>query len=119
MYYAMIGLLGLAAGVYSGLFGLGGAAIVVPALVLIFKFNQQTAQGTSLAMLLPPIGILAVMKYWQSGNIKITVAAVLAATFIIGAAIGAHYAVQIPEGLMKKLFGGALVALGLLMAFGK
>ncbi len=115
MHLLLYGLLGIAAGVFSGLFGLGGGAIVIPALVFLFGFSQQSAQGTSLAMFLPPIGLLAVIRYWQAGFINIPVAVVLAATFFIGAAVGAHYAVGLPEVLLKRVFGGVLAIIGIFM----
>lgn len=116
MNFIGLAILGTTAGVFSGLFGLGGASIVIPALVFIFGFSQQSAQGTSLAMLLPPIGLLAVWKYWQSGYVKFGTAAILAATFFIGAALGAHFAVGLPEVLMKRIFGIALALIGIFMA---
>lgn len=119
MQLVFLGLLGAAAGIISGLFGIGGAIIVIPVLVYLFGFNQQTAQGTSLAMLLPPIGLLAAWRYWQAGNVNITAAIVLAVTFFLFAALGAHFAVQIPQLFMKRLFGGALVAIGILMIWGR
>ncbi len=114
-----LGLLGTIAGIVSGLFGIGGAIIVVPALVFLFGFSQHQAQGTSLAMLLPPIGLLAVWKYWQAGHVNLTVAILLAATFFIGAWGGAHFAVHVPQLLMKRLFGGGLILIGISMAMGK
>jgi uncharacterized membrane protein YfcA len=82
-------LLGLAIGVISGMLGIGGGALVIPALVLIFHFTQQRAIGTSLAMLLPPIGIFAVWKYWKAGMVDWPAAMTLAVTFAVGALIGA------------------------------
>jgi len=82
-------LLGLAIGVISGMLGIGGGALVIPALVLIFGFTQQRAIGTSLAMLLPPIGIFAVWKYWKAGMVDWPAAMTLAVTFAVGALIGA------------------------------
>ena len=82
-------LLGLAIGVISGMLGIGGGALVIPALVLIFHFSQQRAVGTSLAMLLPPIGIFAVWKYWKAGMVDWPAAMTLAVTFAVGALIGA------------------------------
>lgn len=117
MHFIFIGLLGAAAGIFSGFFGLGGAVLIVPALVYFFGFSQHDAQGTSLAMLLPPIGLLAAWRYWQQGHVNITIALILALGFILGAALGANFAVQIPHTLMKKLFGGAITAIGLFMIF--
>ena len=115
MNYFFLGILGASAGVMSGLFGIGGAVLVIPALVFLFGFEQQMAQGTSLAMLLPPIGLLAAWRYWKSGYVEIGVALVLALTFFVGAALGAHFAVQIPQALMKRIFGGFITLIGLFM----
>ena len=115
MNYYLLGLLGAAAGVFSGLFGIGGAILIIPALVYFFGFEQQMAQGTSLAMLLPPIGLLAAWRYWQAGQVKIGVAVVMAIAFFLGAAIGAHFAVQIPQALMKRIFGGVIASIGIFM----
>jgi len=117
MHLIFLAILGAAAGVFSGLFGLGGAVIIIPALVFIFGFKQQSAQGTSLAMLLPPIDLLAVWRYWKSGFVDLKVAAILAAAFFVGAALGAHFAVGLNEGLMGRLFGGALILIGAVMIF--
>lgn len=119
MQLFLIGILGIASGLVSGFFGIGGAVIVIPALVFGFGFSQQTAQGTSLAMLLPPIGLLAAWRYWQAGHVNIKAAIILAAAFFIAAAVGAHFAVSIPQALLRRLFGAALVAIGLLMALGR
>lgn len=115
MQYIMLGLLGAVAGIFSGLFGLGGAVIVVPVLVFLFGFEQHMAQGTSLAMLLPPIGALAVWRYWQSGHVRLPVAIVMAMAFFAGGALGAHFAIGIPQPLMKRLFGAAMTAIGIFM----
>lgn len=109
--------LGACAGIVSGLFGVGGAVVVVPALVYLFGFSQHDAQGTSLAMLLAPIGILATWRYWHAGHVNIPAAIAMAAAFVLFAALGAHFAVNIPQLLMKRLFGGALVAIGAFMIF--
>ena len=115
MHPILLGVLGAFSGVFAGFFGIGGAVIVIPALVYLFGFNQQTAQGTSLAMLLPPIGLLAAWRYWKAGHVDLTAAVILAACFFVFAAVGAHFAVQLPQHLMKRLFGGALAAIGIFM----
>ena len=112
-------ILGALAGIVSGLFGIGGAVLVVPALVYFFKYPQHMAQGTSLAMLLPPFGLLAVMKYWQAGQVQVKPALILAATFMLGTYLGAAFAVNVPELLMKRLFGGFLILIGVLMLSGR
>ena len=78
-------LIGLAIGALSGIVGIGGGVLVIPALVLFFGFTQQKANGTSLAMLLPPIGILAVINYARAGTINWAFAALLACGFVFGA----------------------------------
>lgn len=119
MMTLLLCLLGVSAGLISGLFGIGGAILVVPALVYFFKYPQQMAQGTSLAMLLPPIGLFAVMRYSQAGQIHLKPALILAFTFMISAYFGANFAVELPELLMKRLFGGLLILIGLLMVSGR
>lgn len=118
MSYVLFALLGGVIGVVSGLFGIGGAVLMVPALVLIFHFSQHEAQGTSLAVLLPPIGVLAVWRYWQAGFVRLVPALIIAAAFILGAALGAHFAIAIPPAIMKRLFGGLLIVLGGMMLLG-
>ena len=115
MQFTLLAVMGSFAGIFAGFFGLGGAVIIVPALVFLFGFNQHEAQGTSLAMLLPPIGLLAVWRYWQEGYVNPKVAIILAIAFFIGAAFGAHFAVQLPHALMKKLFGASLILIGIFM----
>jgi uncharacterized membrane protein YfcA len=111
--------LGLVAGVLSGLIGLGGGFIVVPALVFLFGFSQHQAQGTTLALLVPPIGILAAMTYYKQGFVDIKVAAFIAAGFIVGSLFGSRYAMSLSSETLGKVFGVALVVIGLKMAFGK
>lgn len=118
MQYMLYAALGATAGVASGIFGIGGAVIIIPALVFFFGFSQHTAQGTSLAMLLPPIGVLAAYRYWQGGNVKIGIALLMAAAFMIAAYGGAQIAEHIPAPLMKKVFGGGLMCIGLIMIIG-
>ena len=111
--------LGAAAGIVSGLLGLGGAIIVIPVLVYCLGYNELTAQGTSLAMLLPPIGLLATWRYWKSGHVDFTAAFILAVSFFIFSYFGASMAVKIPEILMKRIFGAGILAAGLLMILEK
>jgi uncharacterized membrane protein YfcA len=112
-------LLGLMAGVFSGLFGIGGVTILVPAMVYLAKVNQHQAQGTALAALLPPVGILAVLQYWQRGNVKVPQAAFICAGFFIGGLLGAYFAQGIPSPLLRKLFGWFLLLISLKMIMGK
>lgn len=99
---------GLAAGILSGLVGVGGGIIVVPALVFFLGFTQQQAQGTSLGLLLLPVGILAVMNYYNKGQIDIRVVGIMAVTFIIGGWFGSKWALSLPEVTVKKIFAVVL-----------
>ena len=112
-------LLGLAAGVLSGFIGIGGGILIVPALVLIFGFSQQQAQGTSLAILLPPVGILAAWTYYQHGFVDIKVALVIVAGFVVGGWVGARYATSLSNEVLGKAFGVVLMIIGLKMFIGK
>jgi len=112
-------LLGLVAGVLGGMFGIGGATILVPALVFIFGLTQHQAQGTSLAALLPPVGILAVLHYYSAGNVKFSIAGFICIGFLIGGLIGANLAHSVPDPLLKRLFGFYLLFIALNMVFAK
>lgn len=115
----MIGLLllGLVAGYFSGLVGIGGGVIIVPALVLLFGFSEHTAQGTTLALLIPPIGILAVMTYFQRGYVDIKTAAIICVGFVLGGFFGGKMAVALPESVLRKVFAVMLMLLGAKMFF--
>ncbi len=112
-------LLGLVAGVASGLVGIGGGIIIVPALVFIFKFSQHQAQGTTLALMIPPIGILAAWTYYRAGYVDLKVAALICIGFVIGGYFGAKVASIIPDLALEKIFGVVLVITGLYMIFWK
>lgn len=108
-------LIGFTAGVLSGLVGIGGGIIVVPALVLILGFSQQEAQGTSLGLLLLPIGILAVINYYNQGYIDVKVVAIMCLAFIIGGWAGSKLALQLPELTLKRIFAILLFYTGIKM----
>jgi uncharacterized membrane protein YfcA len=110
-------LIGLLAGGLSGFLGIGGATIMIPALLFIYHTSQHLAQGTSIAALLLPVGILAVVKYWQNGNVNITFAALIALGFFLGAYLGAVYAQPMPDVILKRLFAGYLIVIALQMLF--
>jgi len=112
-------ILGLSAGIFSGFLGLGGGAIVIPALVYLFGFSQRLAQGTTLAMMIPPIGLLAAIKYYSQGDVKINAAAFMCAGFLVGGLIGAQLVYKIPDLVLKKCFGAFLFLISLKMLFGK
>ncbi|MBU1912474.1 MAG: sulfite exporter TauE/SafE family protein [Candidatus Omnitrophica bacterium] len=112
-------LIGLVSGMSSGFFGIGGAVILIPALIYIFKFSQHLAQGTALAALLLPVGMLAVIKYYKSGDVNIKVALFVAFGFIIGGFIGATLMQGIPNLVLKKMFAVMLLFISMYMLFGK
>jgi len=108
-------LIGLAAGILSGLVGVGGGIIVVPALVFALGFTQQQAQGTSLGLLLLPIGIFAVINYYKQGYIDIRVVVIMSIAFIIGAYLGSKFALTLPEKTVKRIFAIILFWAGIKM----
>lgn len=108
-------LLGLITGIFSGLIGIGGAIIIIPALVLLFGLSQHTAQGTTLALMVPPIGLLAAWTYYKAGFVDFKIAALICAGFFFGGLIGALFATEIPEQLLRKIFGLVLLAASLRM----
>ena len=110
-------ILGTVAGYLSGLIGIGGGVIIVPALILFFGFNQYRAQGTTLALLVPPIGILAVWNYYRNGFVDIKTAAVICAGFFIGGYLGSVAAISISQDLLRKIFAAVLIILGIRMFF--
>ena len=101
--------LGVIAGMLSSIVGIGGGIVIVPVLVFVFAMSQKMAQGTSLAMLLPPIGPFAVLNYYKSGYIDVKVAAILIVSFIVGSYFGSKLALNIEEALLKKIFGVVLM----------
>ena len=108
--------LGLLAGVCGGFLGIGGGTIIIPFLVFVAGFTQHQAQGTTLALMIPPIGLLAAIRYYQDGNVNIKAAALICLGFIFGGLIGAHYVSPIPDTMLKKIFGIYLIIIGLKMA---
>ena len=97
-------LIGLVAGAASGILGLGGGIIIIPGLVYFLHYTQKGAQGTSLAMLLPPIGLLAAINYYNAGYVNIKAAAFLIIAFIVGSYFSSKFAVALPEPIIKKVF---------------
>lgn len=112
-------LVGLLAGIFSGMIGIGGAIIIIPALVFILGMDQYSAQGTSLAVMLPPIGLLAAYSYYKEGALNLTYALIIAGAFIIGGFIGSKFALAIPEVTLKKIFAVVLFLIALRMLFEK
>jgi len=112
-------LLGVVAGILSGLIGIGGGIIIVPALVLLFGLSQHSAQGTTLALMVPPIGLLAALAYYKQGFVDLKIAAFVCIGFFIGGLIGAKFAIGIPEAALKKMFGVVLLLVSAKMILGK
>ena len=112
-------ILGVLAGVLSGLIGIGGGILIVPVLVYMFGFSQHMAQGTTLALMIPPIGILAVLEYYRAGNVDVKVAALICLGFVIGGYVGAKIAIGVPDAVLKKIFGVILMLVSIRMVFWK
>ncbi len=112
-------LLGLAAGILSGLIGIGGGTIIVPVLVLFFGMSQHLAQGTTLALLVPPIGILAAWQYYREGYVDFHVAGFICLGFLIGGLVGAKMATSLSNTTLERIFGGALLLISLKMIFAR
>jgi len=111
-------LIGLAAGVIAGFFGIGGGLVIVPALVYLLGFSQHRATGTSLAILLPPVGLGAVIEYYRHGNIDIRAAIFIALGLLAGGWIGAMFSNQISGPYLRLGFGVFVVVLGFYMIYG-
>jgi len=110
--------IGLLAGFLSGILGIGGGVVMVPLLLLV-GFTQHQAQGTSLAVMLPPVTLLAVLQYSKAGHVDWKMALVISATFVIGGLFGSKLAVVINEQLLKRIFGVLMLCIALKMIFGK
>lgn len=115
----ILGLLltGLTAGVMSGLFGIGGGVLVIPALIYFYGLSQHLSQGTTLAMMVPPIGLLAAWHYWKNGNVNIGWAALLCLGFFFGGLVGAYFANMIPDFHLRRIFGVFLLVIAIKLIF--
>jgi hypothetical protein len=111
--------LGLIAGALSGLIGIGGGIIIVPALVFLFGFSQHQAQGTTLALLVPPIGLPAAWTYFKVGNVNFEVAMLVCVGFFLGGFIGAKVAASLSNVVLERVFGIAMLAVALKMLLAK
>lgn len=117
-----IGLLvaiGVVAGGLSGMIGLGGGVIVVPALVYLCGYAQQLAQGTTLALMLPPIGVLAVWNYYERGLVDFRVAGIICIGFVVGSWFGSKGALAISPEVLRRVFGAVIILIGCKMATGR
>jgi uncharacterized membrane protein YfcA len=111
--------IGIITGIMAGMLGIGGAVIMIPALVYLLGVSQQTAQGTSLAVMLPPIGVIAAYNYYRAGHVDIRFAIILAVFFLVGSYFGSKLALNIPENILKKIFGILLMIVAAKMLFSK
>ncbi|MGN6182445.1 MAG: sulfite exporter TauE/SafE family protein [Thermoanaerobaculia bacterium] len=115
---ALLITIGVLAGVLSGLFGIGGGVVIVPALIYVAGFRQHMATGTSLAVMLPPIGLAAAFEYYRSGNVNIRAAVIIAAALLVGGWIGAAIANRMPGPQLRLAFGIFVVCLGVYLIYG-
>jgi uncharacterized membrane protein YfcA len=111
--------IGIITGVMAGMLGIGGAIIMIPALVFLLGISQQSAQGTSLAVMLPPVGIIAAYNYYKAGHVNIKFAIILAVFFLIGSYFGSKMALTIPQNTLKKIFGILLLLVAAKMLLSK
>lgn len=115
MNYVLYILLGLVAGICGGMFGIGGGSILIPALVYLFGLTQHQAQGTTLAVMIPPIGLLAALRYYYSGNVKMNMVGFICIGFFVGGLLGANFIQKLPDLYLKRLFGTFLFVVSLRM----
>lgn len=98
-------IIGLFAGILSGLVGVGGGILIIPLLIILLGFTQHQAQGTALFAMLPPIGILAALNYYKEGFVKYEYALVIALAFVLGGYFGSKLAISLPEQIVRRVFG--------------
>jgi uncharacterized membrane protein YfcA len=110
-------LFGVTIGVVSGLLGIGGGILLIPGLILLFGFSQAEAQGTSLAVMIPPIGLFAAMIYYQHGFVRLPVVGFIAVGFMIGAYVGARLVPHVSPTYMRLTFGILMLGLGFSFVF--
>ena len=111
--------IGLVAGAFGGMVGIGGGLIMIPALVLLAGLTQHEAVGTSLAVMLPPIGLFAAYNYYKAGQVNLTYALIVAAAFMVGSFFSSKIAVAISENVIRKIFSVFLIVVAIKMFFSK
>jgi uncharacterized protein len=111
--------IGIVTGAVAGMLGIGGAIIMIPALVFLAGLSQFDAQGTSLAVMLPPVGIIAAYNYYKVGHVNLKIALILAATFLIGSYFGSKFALTLPQNVLKKVFAVLLILVAARMLLSK
>lgn len=113
-------IIGLLAGILSGVFGVGGGVVMVPLLIFLLGYTQHQAQGTSLAVLAIPVTFIGAYNYHVSGHeVNWKVALIIAVSFVLGAYFGSKFAISLDQKILKKIFGGILIIVALKMIFGK
>jgi uncharacterized membrane protein YfcA len=115
----ILALIGLLAGTMSGLVGIGGGLIIVPAMIYLMGADQKTAQGTSIALMLPPIGLFAAYNYYKAGYVNVKYAIIIAIAFLIGGYVGSKLAISLPEATVKKVFAGLMIVTAVKMILGR
>ena len=110
-------IIGLVAGFLAGMMGLGGAIILIPAMVLFLSMDQRMAQGTTIAIMVPPIGLFAAYNYYRAGYVNVRYALIIAAVFMLGGYLGSKLALNIPVSVLKKTFAAVLALIAVKMAF--
>ncbi len=108
---------GIAAGILSGMVGVGGGIIIVPALIYFIGFSQKTAQGTSLALIMLPVGILGVLQYYKQEHVDFKVVGILAIGFLIGSFFGSKLALSMSQESLKKIFALLMIVIAIKMLF--
>ena len=115
----MLLLIGLFAGTVGGSLGVGGGIVIVPALIFFFGFSQHSAQGTSLAVLMFPVAIFGAYNYYKNGYVNFKYALIIVLAFAVGQYLGSLLSVNLPERVLRKVFGGLVVLVGFRMIFWK
>jgi len=111
-------IIGLVSGIASGVFGIGGGVLIVPALVYLLGFSQHEATGTSLAILLPPVGLAAVIEYYRHDNVDLKAGLIVAAALLVGAWVGAVLANHLKGPYLRLAFGVFVMGIGVYVIFG-
>lgn len=111
--------IGIAAGMLGGMIGVGGGLIIVPALVFFLGMTQHQAQGTSLGVIVLPVGILAVINYYKAGQINFNYSLIIAASFVLGGYLGSKVAIALDQQTLKKIFGGLMLIIAIKMLIDK
>ncbi len=108
---------GIAAGMLSGMVGVGGGIIIVPALIYFLGYSQMNAQGTSLALIMLPVGFLGVVQYYKMGHINYNIVMIIAVGFVLGSFFGSKFALSLPQETMKKTFAILMILIAIKMLF--